>query len=428
MNESFSGTSTVATASGTSWVSVAELLGRQVRVHPSEGVAVVAELCAVLLGRGDQAIPHPADVLLNGEGALTIRGPHHGESDSGALGRLLHDLLDPAHAPVPLRLLASQAISSERYQSVTAFSEALASYEVPGRNKLIQALHKRFVAMPTPPVPSPLRPSLAEPEQTREPAKPDARGRRFPAWAIAPVGIAVVLGGAAAWVSIPSVSLTVPAVIQRALPWLAAGHPSETVAAEPETRPAKPSRAARPRTAAGRVGTDNPVLEPVVDDPTATGVTDTTPATGSVVPLVTTVDVTTLTARIVSDTPALAAAAASAARATSGETPGTLNDVAKGADSVVYSSAFPDVKPPVMVTPQITSPRALSLGPQAASTIELLVDESGRVERVRLVSQPSRILAMMLLSAAKNWQFRPALNDGRPVKYRLLLDVMTTPH
>jgi hypothetical protein len=32
----------------------------------------------------------------------------------------------------------------------------------------------------------------------------------------------------------------------------------------------------------------------------------------------------------------------------------------------------------------------------------------------------------MLLSAAKTWKFTPALNDGRPVKYRLQLDVVMT--
>src|SRR3954464_10272862 len=101
MSESLSGTSTVAGTSGASWVSVAEILAHRVPVHASEAIAVLAELCAVLLGGGDDAIPHAADVLLNGDGALSVRGPHRGASDSSALGRMLHDLLDTAETPVP---------------------------------------------------------------------------------------------------------------------------------------------------------------------------------------------------------------------------------------------------------------------------------------------------------------------------------------
>jgi len=450
MNESLSGTSTVTVTSAASWVSVAEILAHRVPVHGSEAIAVLAELCAVLVAQGEEAIPHAADILLNGDGALSIRGPHGGESDCTALGRMLHDLLDTAQIAVPLRLFVSQTISAERYQSVQAFAEGLASFEVPGRHQLIQAVHKRFVAMPTATAPSFLpKPALPQTEPSEQSVKPNAHRRLLPRWAIASVSVVVLVGGAAtAWRaagahpgvsterltaflrrSVSSVSSSVPAVIRDALPWLTVGKPTDTTAAEAETRVTKRARAARSGTAAAQVRAGSPA----VDESVASGVTDTTAsvtdtisASGSATFPVATDDGTAWTARIVSETPVLTALAASTPSAATGETPLPLDDAAQLAAPVVYSSAFPEVKPPVMLTPHMTA-QALSRESPAANTMELVIDEFGRVERVRLVSQPSRILAMMLLSAAKTWQFRPALNEGRPVKYRLLLDVLTPP-
>jgi hypothetical protein len=42
----------------------------------------------------------------------------------------------------------------------------------------------------------------------------------------------------------------------------------------------------------------------------------------------------------------------------------------------------------------------------------------GTVESVRLLDRPRDIHASMLLSAAKSWQFHPAMKDGVPVRYR----------
>jgi outer membrane biosynthesis protein TonB len=61
------------------------------------------------------------------------------------------------------------------------------------------------------------------------------------------------------------------------------------------------------------------------------------------------------------------------------------------------------------------------------NTIELIVSETGFVERVRLLSTPKRMADMMLLSGAKNWEFEPALKDGQSVRYRLELSWAATP-
>ena len=95
-------------------------------------------------------------------------------------------------------------------------------------------------------------------------------------------------------------------------------------------------------------------------------------------------------------------------------------------DATVYSSAMPDVQPPVMFFPQLP-PASAQPGAPGTNTMELLIDEAGRVERVRLVSDPVRLPDMTLLSAAKTWKFHPALKDGRPVKYRLPVSWEVTP-
>ena len=60
---------------------------------------------------------------------------------------------------------------------------------------------------------------------------------------------------------------------------------------------------------------------------------------------------------------------------------------------------------------------------QSSSTnvMELIISETGAVEHARLTVAPQRMPDMMLLSRAKLWTFGPAMKDGRPVRYRLVL-------
>jgi hypothetical protein len=94
------------------------------------------------------------------------------------------------------------------------------------------------------------------------------------------------------------------------------------------------------------------------------------------------------------------------------------------ADSVLYSSSNADVLPPVMRRQQL--PSSL-LAPSAEVPddwpfLELLVDQQGAVEQVRLHARqlaPGQTLYRhrMLLAAAKAWQFEPARRNGSAVRY-----------
>ena len=85
-------------------------------------------------------------------------------------------------------------------------------------------------------------------------------------------------------------------------------------------------------------------------------------------------------------------------------------------DNSVYSLQDQEVEPPTLAYPQL--PSTLSVADHDGSSyLELLVSESGTVDRVRLRSAHSTVHERMLVSAAKAWRFRPAVKNGQPVKY-----------
>ncbi|MDH4066968.1 MAG: hypothetical protein OEW19_21415 [Acidobacteriota bacterium] len=88
----------------------------------------------------------------------------------------------------------------------------------------------------------------------------------------------------------------------------------------------------------------------------------------------------------------------------------------------VYSHRDRDVEPPAMVRPQLPSePKADSYA--SDSFLEVLVDERGQAVQVRLHSSDLSLNDRMIVAAAKAWQFRPALKDGRPVSYLLRVPI-----
>jgi periplasmic protein TonB len=90
---------------------------------------------------------------------------------------------------------------------------------------------------------------------------------------------------------------------------------------------------------------------------------------------------------------------------------------------VFFSDVDGDVEPPVLVYPQLPEPPSSSVAPGQAY-FEILVNEGGTVERVRLMAAQARFQDRMLVSAAKAWRFKPATKGGESVRY--LLKVPTT--
>ncbi len=87
----------------------------------------------------------------------------------------------------------------------------------------------------------------------------------------------------------------------------------------------------------------------------------------------------------------------------------------------VYSAADPEVQPARLLRSQLPQEPAADA---RTGYFELLVDESGDVEVVRLISPTHRYQDRILVAAAKAWKFRPAMLHGRPVKYRLSIPII----
>lgn len=85
----------------------------------------------------------------------------------------------------------------------------------------------------------------------------------------------------------------------------------------------------------------------------------------------------------------------------------------------LFSSADADVRPPRLINGDLPRPAIQGL-PTRTNSMELIISEAGSVERVRLLTN-QRMPDMMILSRAKMWQFEPALRNGQPVRYRLVL-------
>jgi hypothetical protein len=92
----------------------------------------------------------------------------------------------------------------------------------------------------------------------------------------------------------------------------------------------------------------------------------------------------------------------------------------------IYSGEDADVDPPVLLYPQIPA-NVMLAGEDRLNIMEVLVSETGSVERVQLLAGPSRLPDVMLLSGAKAWRFKPASRDGETVRYRALVSWAGTP-
>jgi len=93
------------------------------------------------------------------------------------------------------------------------------------------------------------------------------------------------------------------------------------------------------------------------------------------------------------------------------------------ADLRIYTSSDPDVQPPVVIGLKTLGVLPKNSGQrQDNAMIEVVVNGLGEVESVRTVDAPQdlggAVVITSSLSAAKSWHFRPALKDGRPVRYR----------
>lgn len=94
----------------------------------------------------------------------------------------------------------------------------------------------------------------------------------------------------------------------------------------------------------------------------------------------------------------------------------------------VYTAEDRDVLPPVAVVQRVPKYPANVTRP-LQGVVQFVIDENGLVQTPTMPVSIDMSYDGMVISAAKKWQYTPAMLDGKPVKYmkRLTISVATTP-
>ena len=92
----------------------------------------------------------------------------------------------------------------------------------------------------------------------------------------------------------------------------------------------------------------------------------------------------------------------------------------------IYSVLDTEVAAPVAAYPQ--SPVVATVfDDDEMLTFDLVIDQTGKVESVKLLHAPSSIRSTLMLtmsmSVAKAWRFAPAMRHGQSVRYRQSISV-----
>jgi hypothetical protein len=96
---------------------------------------------------------------------------------------------------------------------------------------------------------------------------------------------------------------------------------------------------------------------------------------------------------------------------------------------VLYTLLDTEVTPPVVVEQQVPTWRFSSYLPDRSfrGRLEIIIDETGAVEAATIEEPIWPAYDAVLLQAARKWRYQPAMRDGKPVKFRRLLDLNIDP-
>jgi hypothetical protein len=122
-----------------------EIFGRQPGIGWHEGVSVVQAICRVLpdAANRDARFPLPSEVAVSAEGAVSLLCRPSGVPGVTSAGRLLGEMLQ-ADVPPRLSQIQKDAVApTPAFDSVKDFSAALAYFERPDAQTLIEQLYLR---------------------------------------------------------------------------------------------------------------------------------------------------------------------------------------------------------------------------------------------------------------------------------------------
>lgn len=89
-----------------------------------------------------------------------------------------------------------------------------------------------------------------------------------------------------------------------------------------------------------------------------------------------------------------------------------------------YSADDEDVTAPVVIRQDIPAvPQNILTMVKAKGLLEVVIDEQGRVVSIAIRSSLHPTYDALVMSAARDWKYRPATVNGQPVKFRKLIQI-----
>jgi hypothetical protein len=383
-----------------------------------EGIAVVQALAAAVKDKGGvrAGMPDLNGVFLKNSGEVVAMAPTTGEPAARELARLLHRLV-PSESTPPVGRLFVDRWSTGESTDLGEFSSELGYFARPNGRELLMGVHSRIPTNSAVPAAAPsaivmpsareLRlepPPRAESTASRESAAVSwlRSHRRHIVAATAVVAITVAATALVTWFW-PAAAAQKP--VQAAEKVESTQVVAKKQIAAPgaaRLQPTSGSKAATPSKGGGVRASARDISK---SPARSSRVSDSLRAFGSpAVPPTTAVSV-------LNDTPTVPTVALPARNLP---------------DMKIYSAADSEIDPPKLRSTEL--PEFLIAGfPSRANSVEVIIDKSGDVERVRMLAPPQRIPDIMLLSRVKEWVFEPATKDGAAVRYRLILSWNVTP-
>jgi tetratricopeptide (TPR) repeat protein len=90
----------------------------------------------------------------------------------------------------------------------------------------------------------------------------------------------------------------------------------------------------------------------------------------------------------------------------------------------VYLPEDAGVVPPVAIRQELPRvPNAISQQTRSRGLLEIVVDELGRVAGITMRLSIHPVYDTLVMTAARDWRYRPATLGGKPVKYRKLIQI-----
>jgi len=96
------------------------------------------------------------------------------------------------------------------------------------------------------------------------------------------------------------------------------------------------------------------------------------------------------------------------------------------APPAIYTAEDRTVVPPAAITQTLPSFRGVS-PIERVGRIEVIVDETGAVESAVMTASVSSAYDKLAVAAARNWRYTPASVNGKPVKFRKIVQITVKP-